>query len=209
MCTSDAVRGGFCSASDLGRFILDLPSGLSIENTTFWSARVAFPDSESGSSNTTDQGLQSRQAAANPNPSPSGLLVYQEPIQYLVRKTGYYCVGMSVFRMLSCGDSRHFSSAVVPVTVLQTSSRSTLQSRQSSDVHPSYRGTVLFRNVFDGQLPATDYPKVNVCGHYVHPPYYMTHFHSFTSSCSSYTLRWQLPGVGYVISMLPKFFQYR
>lgn len=98
------MRGGFCSASDLGRFILDLPSGLSIENTTFWSARVAFPDSENSSSNPTDQGLPSRQAAANPNPSPSGILVYQEPIQYLVRKTGYYCVGMSVFRVLSCGD---------------------------------------------------------------------------------------------------------
>lgn len=101
------------------------------------------------------------------------------------------------------------SSAVVPVTVLQTSSPSTLQSRQSSDVHPSYRGTVLFRNVFDGQLPATDYPKVNVCGYSVYPRYYMTQFRSFTSSCSSYTLRWQRPGVGYVTSMLPKFFRYR
>ncbi|KAI0296242.1 lung seven transmembrane receptor-domain-containing protein [Russula brevipes] len=115
VCTSDAVRGGFCSASNLGRFILDLPTGKSIENTTFWSARVAFPGSEG------------RQAPVNPNPSPSGLFIYHEPIQYLVRTTGYYCV------------------AVVP----------------SSNVHPSYRGTVLFRNVFDGKLAATDYPKVN------------------------------------------------
>jgi len=29
-------------------------------------------------------------------------------------------------------------------------------------LHPSYKGSVLFRNTFDGQLPATDYPKVNV-----------------------------------------------
>ena len=51
----------------------------------------------------------------------------------------------------------------MPVTVLQTSS-SALQERQSTDIHPSYKGTVLFRNVFDGELAATDYPKVNVCG---------------------------------------------
>ncbi|KAI0267235.1 lung seven transmembrane receptor-domain-containing protein [Russula aff. rugulosa BPL654] len=138
VCTTDAVRGGFCDSSGLGRFILDLPTGKSIENTTFWSARVAFPESERGSS----RDLQTRQAGANPNPSPPSLLVYQEPIQYLVRKTGYYCV------------------AVVPVTVLQTSS-SALQERQSTDIHPSYKGTVLFRNVFDGELAATDYPKVN------------------------------------------------
>ena len=45
-----------------------------------------------------------------------------------------------------------------------------MQERQSTDIHPSYKGTVLFRNVFDGELPATDYPKVNVCGHCVRLP---------------------------------------
>ncbi|KAH9178753.1 lung seven transmembrane receptor-domain-containing protein, partial [Lactarius sanguifluus] len=132
VCTSDAVRGGFCDSSDLGRFILDLPDGKSIENTTFC---------EGGSGNTTSGGfwdnpagnptppsseysspsrrdLQTRQAGVNPNTSPSGLLVYHEPIQYLVRKTGYYCV------------------AVVPVTVLQTSPTSETLKRQSSDIHP-------------------------------------------------------------------------
>lgn len=43
------------------------------------------------------QDLQTRQT--DTNPSPAGLLVYHEPIQYLVRKTGYYCVGMLVFRL--------------------------------------------------------------------------------------------------------------
>ncbi|KAF8274128.1 protein PTM1 [Lactarius quietus] len=166
VCTSDAVRGGFCDSSDLGHFILDLPDGKSIENTTFWSARVAFPGSEGSSGNTTDEDLggdstgtpttlpnedasafrrdlQTRQTDLNPNPSPSGLLVYNEPIQYLVRKTGYYCV------------------AVVPVTVLQTPPSAAASKRQSSDIHPSYHGTVFFRNTFDGQLAATDYPKVN------------------------------------------------
>ena len=30
------------------------------------------------------------------NPSPSGILSYQQPVQYQVRKTGYYCVGECV-----------------------------------------------------------------------------------------------------------------
>lgn len=36
--------------------------------------------------------------------------------------------------------------------------------RAPTDVpyHPSYNGLVFFQNTFDGQLPATDYPKVTV-----------------------------------------------
>ena len=34
--------------------------------------------------------LSARQAL---NPSPSGILSYTQPIQYQVRKTGYYCIG--------------------------------------------------------------------------------------------------------------------
>jgi hypothetical protein len=37
--------------------------------------------------------------------------------------------------------------------------------RQAPDgvpYHPTYNGVVLFKNTFDGKLPATDYPKVNV-----------------------------------------------
>jgi hypothetical protein len=57
--------------------------------------------------------------------------------------------------------SRHLP-AIVPVTVLSTSPR-----QEPTDVpyHPSYHGSVLFRNTFDGKLPATDYPKVNVSEH--------------------------------------------
>lgn len=29
--------------------------------------------------------------------------------------------------------------------------------------HASFKGTVLFQNVFHGKLPATDYPKIRVC----------------------------------------------
>lgn len=131
VCTSDAVRGGFCSQSQLGRFILDLPESTSINDTSFWSARVAFPTA-GGSSDTSsetdvneDTTTSSESSGSlwdnpegNPvvpegegdvawrrslvapsrrdtiNPSPASILTYQEPIQYLVRKTGYYCVGM-------------------------------------------------------------------------------------------------------------------
>ena len=53
------------------------------------------------------------------------------------------------------------SAAVVPLTVLSSNTVGT--GRDSTDVpfHPKYEGTVLFKNKFDGQLPATDYPKVN------------------------------------------------
>ena len=48
---------------------------------------------------------------------------------------------------------------MVPITVLSSSP----QTRQDpSEVHPRYSGAVFFQNTFDGKLPATDYPKVNV-----------------------------------------------
>lgn len=48
--------------------------------------------------------------------------------------------------------------AAIPVTAQPPSNQA------STDVpfHPSYRGTILFKNTFEGKLPATDYPKVNV-----------------------------------------------
>ncbi|VDB85278.1 unnamed protein product [Peniophora sp. CBMAI 1063] len=174
VCTSDAVKQGFCSQSDVGRFILDLPENTAVSDTSFWSARVAFPGSSSASSNVaTKDGedlasssgfwdnpegnptppdseyaspfrrdLSTRQAL---NPSPTGLFEYKEPIQYLVRKTGYYCV------------------AIVPVTVLPSSKRQDDNPDPDSqtEAHPHYSGTVLFKNKFDGRLAATDYPKVN------------------------------------------------
>ena len=53
------------------------------------------------------------------------------------------------------------SIAAVPLTVLASDTVGTV--RDSTDVpfHPKYDGTVLFKNKFDGQLAATDYPKVN------------------------------------------------
>ncbi|KAI0782376.1 lung seven transmembrane receptor-domain-containing protein [Irpex lacteus] len=175
VCTDDAVRGGFCDNSQLGRFIIDLPTDKSINQTSFWTARVGFGDSPSspppsnetvGSSGFWDnpegnptppdanseytspwkrgeietRALVRRQDALNP--SPGGILRYSQPIQYLVRKTGYYCV------------------AIVPLRV-RPASGSSPTPRQTSDIHPDYSGTVLFKNKFSGKLSASDYPKVN------------------------------------------------
>ncbi|EPT01530.1 hypothetical protein FOMPIDRAFT_1059714 [Fomitopsis schrenkii] len=168
VCTSDAVKGGFCDNSQLGHFILDLPAGKSVNDTSFWSARVSFQRQSGSTSLSTDAEAPTggfwNDPAGNPappesnytspwrrdeltlverdalNPSPPGILLYQQPIQYRVRKTGYYCV------------------AIVPVTVMQNSAR---QSQTDVPYHPTYTGTVFFRNTFDGRLPATDYPKVN------------------------------------------------
>lgn len=42
-------------------------------------------------------------------------------------------------------------------------SRSDIAERQAT--HAEYSGMVLFRNVFDGELPAVEYPKINVSLH--------------------------------------------
>ncbi|EPQ60397.1 protein PTM1 [Gloeophyllum trabeum ATCC 11539] len=178
VCTSDAMRNNFCNSSQLGRFIIDLPEGKSVNQTSFWSARVGFgrpsgsgtpsdvsttdfwdnpdgnpviPEDENTKYTSPWLSRSAHDAALGSlgfmspkrrddalNPSPSGILWYQDPIQYQVRKTGYYCVAM------------------VPVTVLSSS-------EDTTDVpyHPTYNGVVLFQNTFNGKLPATDYPKVN------------------------------------------------
>ena len=123
ICTPDAIKAGLCDITQEGRFITDLPKGRHINDTSFWIARVSFSEtnsSESGSemsgggfwdnsagnrkvsqqgANRTSPsrrgtGLRTWPSGAPLNPSPTGILVYTSPIQYLVRKTGYYCIGM-------------------------------------------------------------------------------------------------------------------
>ena len=114
------MKNGFCDSSQLGRFIIDRPSGKSLNDTSFWYARVGLSRDGSASDGSSevsiggfwdnpagnptlseedanytspwrrDSEMQVRQAS---NPSPSGILWYSDPIQYIVRKTGYYCVG--------------------------------------------------------------------------------------------------------------------
>lgn len=71
-----------------------------------------------------------------------GTIAYIAPIHYLVPKTGYYCVG------------------VVPITLVSHDRR--VEERQKSNVHGAYSGEVLFRNQFQGELPASEYPKIGV-----------------------------------------------
>ena len=59
------------------------------------------------------------------------------------------------------GVDLFFLQAVIPITVQSLTRR---VDTRAPPPHPSYSGSVLFRNTFNGQLPATDYPKVNVNG---------------------------------------------
>ena len=200
------MTGGWCSHEELGSFIIDLPSGKGLNDTSIWSKRVIFTGHPStnvdlhdapsraatkrsspanrgpgdnlnggpttGDSDSATPWKRRPAAVAQTNEYVTGdeidiilheradapntastvtsssatkyILNYAEPIIYPVPKTGYYCV------------------AIIPLTVSdQTGKR--LSERASTDVpaHPTYAGTILFRNVFNGQLPAAEYPKVN------------------------------------------------
>ncbi|KAJ7293137.1 lung seven transmembrane receptor-domain-containing protein [Mycena rebaudengoi] len=148
VCTTNAMADGLCTQEEMGRFIIDLPAGKSINSTSFWSAEVQFAGNQTNSA----KGFWDN-PAGNPTPqpgnytspwrrssvvlrrdsvnvSPNTAVTYSGPIQYFVRKTGYYCVAM------------------VPLTLHE-------------DEHPVYDGLVFFQNTFNGKLRATDYPKVN------------------------------------------------
>jgi hypothetical protein len=164
VCTTDAVRVGLCAYDNVGKFIFSSDDGTSANQTTFWTASIALNQTGGGSSDSSglwespwgnptppadnytspfrSRELQHspRQSSSLLNPSPSETVEYTQPIQYQVRMNGYYCV------------------AILPVTVLNPTVR---QAPTDVPSHPTYNGVVLFRNTFDGQLPATDYPKVN------------------------------------------------
>ncbi|KAF8846021.1 hypothetical protein BDN67DRAFT_1018676 [Paxillus ammoniavirescens] len=176
VCTTDAVRSGLCSYENIGTFIFgteDPNDHTVMSQTSFWTASVALNQTgvsqRSSSSHLWEtennptpppekytspslRGFAPVEVHVTPraddalNPSPSGILAYTSPIQYQVRKTGYYCAGKLKF-------------SIVPVTVMSPTT-----ARQAPDgvpYHPTYNGVVLFRNTFEGKLPATDYPKVN------------------------------------------------
>ncbi|KAF8445576.1 protein PTM1 [Boletus edulis BED1] len=172
VCTTDAVKSGLCSHENIGKFIFsteDPNDHTLVTQTSFWTASVALnqtgitdsispsfwddpqgsptPPSEDNTSPWLPRGIAPVVVHVTPrdddplNPIPSGMLTYTSPIQHQVRKTGYYCV------------------AIVPLTVITP----TVVRQVPTDVpfHPTYNGVVLFRNTFDGKLPASDYPKVN------------------------------------------------
>ncbi|KJA25787.1 hypothetical protein HYPSUDRAFT_213719 [Hypholoma sublateritium FD-334 SS-4] len=162
ICTSSAVASGYCASKQLGQFIVDLPTGKPANSTSIWSARITLPANRTVSPSSSSFW---NNPEGNPTPpnntgatpwrrnanifalherqltkiSSNGILDYTQPIHYPVDKTGFYCV------------------AAVPFTLEENSRRA------QTDVpyHPSYKGSVLFKNTFDGQLAATDYPKVH------------------------------------------------
>ncbi|KAL4241630.1 LU7TM family protein [Abortiporus biennis] len=176
VCTSDALRGGFCDESQLGRFIIDLPQGKSLNETSFWSARVALSvgDDNSDSGDVSIHGLWDN-PDGNPHPpdenstyvspwKPRGVFERDEPV-ILSRQNngdlnpspaGILWYNSSI--QYKVRKSGYYCVAIIPVTVMQTTTR-----QASTDVpfHPKYAGTVFFQNTFQGKLPASDYPKVN------------------------------------------------
>ncbi|KZO95957.1 hypothetical protein CALVIDRAFT_515235 [Calocera viscosa TUFC12733] len=154
VCTTDAVNAGFCETANLGEFIVNLPAGMTLNQTTIWTSGVSFPSNTSfipfnstGSDlwNPPDGNLPDIPEEDKENSSPfkrdlalrDAVLPYTDPIQYTIPRKGYYCVG------------------TIPITLL-----SNPLSPETAD-HAAFTGTVLFRNTFDGLLPASEYPKIN------------------------------------------------
>jgi len=186
ICTTNALNAGYCTADQLGHFILNLPSGKSINDTSFWSERVQLPANKTTLTPTSISVAEFwNNPSGNPTPPPSDytspwrreeasensavtsrqtadshLYEYNGPIHYPVTKTGFYCVG--TWPSFTNGDCLMVptSAAVVPIT---DEHRAPATKRDDGHVHPKYHGTILFKNVFEGHLAASDYPKLKVC----------------------------------------------
>ncbi|KAF8349669.1 lung seven transmembrane receptor-domain-containing protein [Amanita rubescens] len=162
VCTTSVMAAGHCTQAQLGQFIIDLPEGKSISNTSFWSARVVLPD-KSVESNTTAVDLQ-HNAAGSPTSPPSERAspwrrgLSSTPDRTLSRRQSSNISPQSPHHYTESihyiVERRYPRPAVVPVTLQSPTVR-------RDALHATYKGTVMFRNAFDGKLPATDYPKVN------------------------------------------------
>ena len=123
ICTTSALNAGYCKPDQLGRFILTLPDGKKITDSSIWSARVELPDHKAAREPTTvsSNGFWNNPPNGSfPTPPASqydtpwkrgrvsmhrvsshhtrgeehtGVFTYEKPIHYPVPKTGYYCVG--------------------------------------------------------------------------------------------------------------------
>lgn len=108
VCDGDSLSLGYCTREQLGHFILDIPKGKNINETSFWSALVQLP---ANGSTTHIAGTHDRRDRFEGNPpwyhevrsqifpratsDSTSDLIYQQPIQYPVKKTGFYCVGQN------------------------------------------------------------------------------------------------------------------
>lgn len=113
---------------------MNVPSGTSINDTTIWTTPVRF-DSRAA--------VDTVDSAVN-----AALDVNRGPFRYEVPKTGYYCVG------------------AVPVTISTGATPSSddmdegTSSNATTTTRTTYTGVVDFENVFEGHLPASEYPKI-------------------------------------------------
>ncbi|WVQ74635.1 hypothetical protein IAR50_004236 [Cryptococcus sp. DSM 104548] len=187
ICTTSAVRSGLCTDADMGGFITSYPEGVNSNTTSIFTTPLRFSnvfssipssdeDETSGDESTTTsaEGAQETGSTESEGEDESaedmdaeneyeeaaklaesvgdieersvfvrdreGLApLYTSPITYAVPKTGYYCVG------------------IVPVTLVN--SERDLSVREAN--HAEYSGVVLFRNTFEGELPAVEYPKIS------------------------------------------------
>ena len=120
MCTGTSLALGYCTREQLGHFILNLPKGKSINETSFWSGLIELPSSPTTPALSTRFVSEFEGPESYPDPpvnqyeSPwrraiqpqifsrqsnsSDTLIYKEPIHYPVTKTGFYCVGKMVRR---------------------------------------------------------------------------------------------------------------
>ena len=97
-----------------------------------------------------------------------------------------------------------FFGAIVPFTLQND------ESPETSDTHAAFKGQIFFHNTFEGKLPASDYPKVNVSVLIYPQTYSETHyFVSSTSRCSLCTRFSPLPGDGCATGTCRICFQFR
>lgn len=113
-----------------------MPSGTSINDTTIWTTAVRFDGRATA-------GAQDLESAVE-----TALDVNRGPFRYDVKKTGYYCVGavpvtMSTGAAPSSDDMDEGTAGNNTITTSTT-----------------YTGVVDFQNVFEGHLPASEYPKI-------------------------------------------------
>lgn len=78
VCSLAAYRANLCGADSLGRFIVDVPAGKSVNETSIFTTAVRF-DSRAATTGADGQTV------------PAG--INAGPYRYEVKKTGYYCVG--------------------------------------------------------------------------------------------------------------------
>lgn len=143
--TSDAVSKEYCSHDELGGFIFDLPPENSMNETSFWTARIAFRsslnngDTLSTRMNDNDFLKEIPFSSANVhdryNPSPSDVLTCEQPVCHKARKSGYYCVGKSIFSYLTRAIIYFLNKVSYPSFLFLTNDDRRMQMSKSLLVH--------------------------------------------------------------------------